>query len=175
MEKLSVAYKIETCSPSDISAEDKEECIKLISNGGAVGRRYVEENLPKAQRIAVTRCDNTIVGVGVIKQIRCNYTKGIADKSGHSFPSDTHELGYISIHEKHRSCGLSGYLVTELLSTHSKPLFATTSSEPMKKTLKKRGFLEKGKKWSGKNGCLTLWIYDPSVISTDPPTGHNAP
>lgn len=153
-------YEIEACTPVDVCSQIQKQCIELISSGGAVEQHYVEENFPHAHKVVTVTCESGIVGVGVIKQIRTDYASSIASRSGYSFPSDTHELGYITVQEKHRGKkpSLSGQMVKKLLSVCNKPLFATTSSESMKHTLKKAGFLEKGHAWDGNNGSLTLWV-----------------
>jgi len=54
---------------------------------------------------------------------------------------------------------LSGRIVQKLLSSNAGALFATTSSERMKKTLAQAGFVQKGSEWEGrKNQQLSLWI-----------------
>ena len=39
-----------------------------------------------------------------------------------------------------------------------RPLFATTSSEAMKRALMRAGFIQQGQEWLGRYGKLSLWI-----------------
>lgn len=151
-------YEIEAFTRVDVGSQIQQQCIELISSGGAVKPHYIKKNFPHAHKVVTVTHEGKIIGTGAIKQIREDYANDIASRSGHDFPSDTHELGYITVHEDHSGKRLSRKIVAELLSGFDKPLFATTSSGAMKSTLKKAGFLEKGHAWDGNNDSLTLWV-----------------
>jgi len=58
----------------------------------------------------------------------------------------------------HQGKGLSHRIVAALLSKNGGPLFATTSSDGMKKTLVKAGFVQKGREWKVQKGELSPWM-----------------
>jgi hypothetical protein len=93
----------------------------------------------------------------VDKRIRHAYALNKADKSGAAFPPDTPELGYVAIDSDHRGKNLSHRIVAGLIAKHTGPLFATTSSDRMKATLTKVGFVLKGHEWQGGKAPLSLW------------------
>ena len=104
------------------------------------------------------------VGVGAIKRRRPAYARQIAERSGVAFDPNILELGYVAVEPNHRGRGLSELIVQELLAHHPDPLFATTSSERMKRTLTRVGFAERGSIWPGRNGDqLSLWLKEPTV------------
>jgi GNAT superfamily N-acetyltransferase len=107
--------------------------------------------------VVLARRDGVIVGVGAIKRVRVTYAKSVGDKSCVTFPADTHELGYVAVHPNHQGKGLSHRIVRALLTEYQGRLFATTSSERMKHTLKQAGFVQKGKGWKGRTGTLSFW------------------
>ena len=108
--------------------------------------------------VAVARRARQIVGVGAIKRIRPGYAFDKAYKSGVTFAPDTPELGYVAVDPAHQGNGLSHRIVSELLSKNGGPLFATTSSDRMKRTLGKAGFAQKGREWKGWQAPISLWI-----------------
>lgn len=152
-------YDVKICVPSGLSKAELAECLALIKSGGAVDPASAGREVPKATSVVIARKDNKIVGVGAIKRIRRHYASDKARKSGVNFPPETPELGYIRIHDDHQRKGLSRCMVKALLSGHEGPLFATTSSAPMKKTLLNSGFVLKGCEWEGNSGSqLSLWL-----------------
>ena len=143
-----------------LSKKDLEDCILLIKDGGAIKNlKTAEEELPLAKLVAIKRAGQDIVGVGAIKQCRPIYTRSIAEKSTFQFDPCSHELGYVSIKKSHWGQELSKKITAKLLSEfQGRPLFATTSNERMKQTLKKAGFVQQGKEWMGNTEQLSLWI-----------------
>ena len=130
----------------------------LIVSGGAVNRRYVEEEFPLAVVVAVKWSDGEVVGVGVIKRAR-SYTATVAGRSGFALDPKMHELGYIRVKDEHQGKQYSRALVEALQVAHEAPLFATTSSEPMRRTLARCGFVRQGNEWAGRDGSmLSLWV-----------------
>ncbi|MSV35203.1 MAG: hypothetical protein EXQ47_06330 [Bryobacterales bacterium] len=100
------------------------------------------------------------VGVGAIKQPRQGYARGIAgaDKSGFAFDPQMNELGYVAVLAAHRG-GRSGQIMNSLLERFNISLWATTSDELMKHSLRNRGFLQKGNEWlNAKGKKLSLWL-----------------
>ncbi len=155
-----VHYDIKAGAPSKVSLKDLSQCIGIVKAGDAVDPDSAAAvEMPRAQVLAIASAGNFIVGVGAIKRCRPEYSFEIAEKSGVPFDPNTSELGYISIDAKHRGQRLSGRIVQELLSGHEGALFATTSSERMKRTLAHAGFVQKGSEWEGReNQQLSLWI-----------------
>lgn len=152
-------YELKTCTPSDLSQSELAKCIALVETGGAVDPTSVKNLLPRSTVLVVVRKDNQIVGVGAIKDIRKDYALKKAKESGVIFPPETRELGYVRVHDDHQKKGLSSCIVKALLSTQDGPLFATTSSLPMKKTLRDTEFVSRGCEWAGQGGSqLSLWL-----------------
>ena len=146
--------------PAELYKEEIQACIFLIQQGGAIENpKSVVEELPRAIVIAVKRDGTDVVGVGAIKRKRPSYASGIAKSSGFLFDANTHELGYVAVKKSHRKRGISHEIAAKLLSTfQTKPLFATTSHDAMKLTLKNAGFVQRGNEWPGVKRVLSLWI-----------------
>lgn len=156
-----MSIEVLTFSPNELSDEDIEACISLLKDGGGVNPITMATELPHAMLLAIIREGNEIVGVGAIKRKRPQYARSIGKKSGFHFNNNIHELGYIALKESHRGFGLSNEITTKLLAEfRGRPLFATVSKEPMKRTLEKAGFVRRGDGWSGLRGEFTLWILD---------------
>ena len=129
----------------------------LIVEGYAVDRTHVEEWFPQSPMVAVARSGADIVGVGAIKPPR-PYTKRVAERSGFDLDPQMHELGYITVREDHRGRRISHAIVQALDSEHEAPLFATTSSEAMKRTLRRFRFEPRGTEWTRRGSVLSLWV-----------------
>jgi hypothetical protein len=152
-------YEITSRAASRFSLRDLNQCIRIVSAGDAVDPDSAAMEIPRAQVLALVSKGNLIVGVGAVKRQRREYASHIAERSGVSFDPNASELGYVAIDAKHQGQQLSGRIVRALLSSHQGVLFATTSSEPMKKTLARTGFVQKGRFWEGRRGeQLSLWI-----------------
>lgn len=150
--------------PSKIPLRDLSRCIKIVQRGDAVDPDSASVELPRSQILVFALAGGHIVGVGAIKRRRPAYACQIAERSGASFDPNTLELGYVAVEPNHRSRGLSELIVHELLAHHPDPLFATTSSERMKRTLTRLGFAERGGTWPGRNGeQLSLWLKESTV------------
>lgn len=148
-------------APTDLSPDELRECLSLITDGCAVDPGTAAAELPRAMLIvlAVQRDHPNIVGLGAIKGQRPRYASSIAIKSGVPFDKNIHELGYVVVHQLHRGLGLSHKITAALLSGFpERPLFATTSHEGMKRTLRQAGFVPQGSEWPGRKGNLSLWI-----------------
>jgi GNAT superfamily N-acetyltransferase len=160
-EVLSVqTYEVTRCVPGDLSESELEACAEIITAGEAVDPEWARAQLPLAISIAVARLAGEIVGIGAIKQVRPGYATSIAGRSKFAFRSDTPELGYVAVTERHRRQGLSHRLVEKLLASHQGPLFATTDNANMKASLLAGGFSQKGHEWMGQRAMLSLWIRD---------------
>jgi hypothetical protein len=151
-------YEVSPGPPAALSDGEREACVAIVAQGGAVNLKSAKEKLVLASVLAVARMGGTIVGVGAIKRIRTGYAARIAVRSGFDFAPETPELGYVAVDSGHRGHKLSHRIVAELLESHDGPLFATTSNPAMKKTLGDAGFVRKGLEWEGDSGRLSLWI-----------------
>lgn len=155
-------YNVTACAAADLNDEEQAACIAIIESGDAVDPESAEAELPRARLVAVARRGNQIVGVGALKRNRPDYAFDKASKSGVPFALDTPELGYVAVDPDHQGKGLSRRIVEALLSKNGGPLFAATSSDRMKQTLAKSGFVQKGREWNGQRGRLSLWIRESS-------------
>lgn len=153
-------YDVKSHLPNQLSKDEIARCLSLIREGGAVDTASAKNELPLARAIAAVRSGNEIVGVGVIKQPRPSYASRVATKSCFSFDKNMLELGYVARDKAHGGHSLSQGIVAELLSgCPDTPLFATTSNQKMKETLKGAGFVQQGKEWLGRDKKrLSLWI-----------------
>jgi GNAT superfamily N-acetyltransferase len=157
-------YEIRARVPSKIPLRDLSRCIKIVRTGNAVDPDSASAELPHSKILAFALAGGHIVGVGAIKRRRPAYARQIAERSGASFDPNTLELGYVAVEPNHRGRGLSELIVQELLTHHLDSLFATTSSEHMKRTLTRVGFAERGNAWLGRNGDqLSLWLKESTV------------
>ena len=144
--------------PSRLTEPARKECVALIANGGAVDRAYVEQWFPLSVVVAVKWSGAEVVGVGVIKPAR-PHTATVARESGFELPPKMHELGYITVKDEHQGQGISRALVKALHTAHEAPLYATTSNERMRSTLRRFGFEPRGNEWRGNEGSmLSLWV-----------------
>jgi hypothetical protein len=161
-----VKYDVHAFRPTELSRKEIAKCLSLIKKGSAVDSASAAKQLPQARVVAVVRTGNEIVGVGVIKQPRPAYASKIAKYSEFPFDSYMFELGYVAREPSHRGHNLSEQIVSKLLSVSpAVSLFATTSNDKMKETLKTAGFLRRGKEWRGaKNNRLSLWVKEAETI-----------
>jgi hypothetical protein len=151
-------YIVSLNAPSSLTEEEIAQCIDVLKKGDAVDLASAKRELPIASLLAVVRDRAAIVGVGAIKRERPGYAAKTARDSGVSFPLNTLELGYVAVLPDHQGNGLSHMIVDALLSQHQGRLFATTSSERMKKTLTGIGFLNKGNEWPGREKqMVSFW------------------
>lgn len=154
-------YVVERCVPEHLDDAETAACIAIVRKGEAVGPESAKLGLARARLLAVVRKGGQVVGVGAIKHPRPDYTaKKVAKPSGHAFPADTPELGYVAVDPAHRGNHLSSKIVAVLLGEYPGPLFATTDCERMKTVLSKAGFVQKGHEWKGRRGQLSLWLKD---------------
>lgn len=153
----------ELISPRELSAAEVGFCVSLISDGGAVERKYVERYFPESASVALIRIERLIVGVGVIKPRREEYANQVAKRSGYRLAPELHELGYVTLHRDYQGKGLSHEIVGALVSAFAdQPIFATTSSGAMKTALSRVGFEPRGVEWKGSKGdLLSLWLRVP--------------
>ena len=152
-------HEIEIFKSGTLPALDLDRCVKLLDEGGAVNSVSARAELPLAPVVAVHRHDAIIVGVGAIKQERNWYAQTISERSGFELPADSYELGYVATAPTHVGRGISKSITAKLLAEFlARPLFATTASLYMKKTLRQAGFQQKGHMWRGKKEQLSLWL-----------------
>lgn len=160
-------YEIRARVPSRIPLRDLSHCTKIVRIGDAVDPDSASVELPRSEVLAFALAGDRIVGVGAIKRRRPVYARQIAERSGVSFDPNTPELGYVAVEADHRGRRLSELIVRELLANHPGPLFATTSSERMRSTLARVGFVERGHSWPSRNGeQLSLWIKESQSFPT---------
>jgi len=154
-------YLLTSTEPVNLSDDELAACLRIIDQGRAVDIESAGEELRLGHALVLVRKKSAIVAVGAIKRARPDYAAGISKprKSGYRFESDMAELGYVAVDERHRGNGLSQVIVTDLIRRYPRPLFATTSNERMKKTLKNAGFQRRGREWKSRTGSpLSLWI-----------------
>ncbi len=145
-------YEVTRCVPGDLSESERQACAEIITAGEAVDPQWARAQLPVAISIAVARLAGEIVGVGAIKQVRPGYATSIAGRSKFAFHSDTPELGYVAVAERHGRQGLSRRILTCLTDEREGALFATTDDPNMKKVLLAAGFTERGQPWPRATG-----------------------
>ena len=151
--------EIQCCAGERLSGEARAACIALIVEGGAVELTKAEAGLPQARVVAINLMGQEIVGVGAIKRWNPQRASTLAGKSESPLDPCSHELGYIAVREGFKGQKRSHRITATLLSKfQERPLFATTSNEYMKRTLRKAGFVQQGKEWMGNTEQLSLWI-----------------
>jgi hypothetical protein len=150
-------YLVALVRPSDLTGAEMTRCVTIVQEGEAADPGSVETELPLATVLAVLRKREEIVGVGAIKRVRLEYARRIAKRSGHDFPPETSELGYVARVPHHRGHRLAPRIVAALLTRPEGPLWATTDSDSMKAALLDATFEQRGRKWNGGRGELSLW------------------
>ena len=143
-------YEVRIVPFADLDAREIASCIALIRSGGALDVQSAKAELPQTTTLALARKNGKIVGIGTIKRERPDYAKRISQKSGVQFPGETRELGYVAVSAEHRGKHLSHCIARALLNRYEGRLFATTSSDPMKRTVARFGFAQKGNEWKGR-------------------------
>ena len=153
---------VQGCVPEHLVAAEMAACVAIVREGKAVGAEAAARGLPRARLLGVVRKGRQVVGVGAIKRPRPGYdaAKKVAKRSGHEFPADPPELGYVAVDPEHRGNHLSPKIVAALLAERQGPLFATTDCKRMKTVISKAGFVHKGNEWKGNRGQLSLWLKD---------------
>lgn len=143
-----------------LSAAESTQCMQILRDGGAVDTITAKRGLDVANKIAVAKSGRDIIGLAVLKADRPAYASKIAGSSGSSIEKSAIELGYVAVRSDSRKQGIAKSLLNALMSVADSPLFATTSSNAMKKMLSDEGFRKTGKTWDGKTGRLSLWQRD---------------
>lgn len=153
-------YEVHSVSPHELSQVDIATCLSLIKIGNAADYASAKTQFAHTRVVAVIKLDKQIVGVGVIKQPRPSYAASVARKCKFPFGRNMLELGYVARDPSHKGHSFSEKIVSQLLSSlPGVDLFATTSNEKMKATLKHAGFVQRGGEWAGKNkNRLSLWL-----------------
>jgi hypothetical protein len=143
-----------------LSPAESTQCMRILRDGGAVDTVTAKRGLNVADKIAVAKSGREIIGLAVLKADRPAYASKIAASSASSIRNDAIELGYVAVRGDSRRQGIAKSLLNALMSVADVPLFATTSSNAMKKMLHDKGFRKTGKTWEGKTGRLSLWQRD---------------
>jgi GNAT superfamily N-acetyltransferase len=143
-----------------LSAAESTQCIHILRDGGAVDTVSAKRGLDLANKIAVAKSGREIIGIAVLKADRPAYVSRIAASSGSSIKKGAIELGYVAVRSDSRKQGIAKSLLNALMSVADVSLFATTSSNAMKKMLHDKGFRKTGRTWEGKTGRLSLWQRD---------------
>lgn len=137
--------------------------VRLVSEGGAVDQRSVQDKLKNTDKVAFIERDKKMVAVAALKPARPKYARRLSgkEKSGYELCGDIPELGYVAVSCDWRDLHLSSKVVEKILTEHgSGKLFATTSDPKMKKLLAKHDFSRVGQEWPSKRPGehLSLWI-----------------
>lgn len=157
-------YTVELVDPRGLSEADFVAFLSVVTAGNAVDPCSAREQIPQATALAIAKVSDQVVGVGAIKantQERWDYAAGQARKAMHAFDLKTLELGYVAVVAEHRRKDLSRRLVACLLARYQGPLFATTSSNGMIKTLEWAKFTRYGQQWESERSpypMLSLWL-----------------
>ncbi len=146
-------YEIRASAPSKLSLRNLSHCTRIVRTGDAVDPDSAAVELPRSEILALALAGNLIIMESVRSSAGAQDTPArSAERSGVSFDPNTSELGYVAVDPEHRGRRLAERIVRELLANHVAPLFATTSSEPLKRTLARVGFVKRGHAWPGRNG-----------------------
>ena len=151
-------YDVQACVANDLTQSEMERCLRIIEAGTAVNPDAARKELPLVQVMVIARSGDEIVAIGVIKRTRPRYASSIARSSEFQFSRQTAELGHVAVDIKHRGNHLSHAILAKLLTNFEAPLFATTDSDYMKRSLRQAGFKKRGKEWKGRRGALSLWL-----------------
>lgn len=154
-------YRYRTLAGKSLDDSDLQTCLKILAEEPAVNLQMAEEHLPNSNWVCLTLHKREIVGLGAIKGKRQEYARSVSRKSGHVFPDDMLELGYVAVSTNHRGNHISPRLVGELLAQYADPLFSTTFNDKMISVLESFGFLRKGQDWpshESPGSLLSLWI-----------------
>src|SRR5258706_1496089 len=89
-------YLVSAAAPRDLTEAEMARCVTIVMNGEAVDPASSEIELPQATVLAIVRKGQEIVGLGAIKRVRMGYAAQVAKRSGHEFPPETPELGYVA-------------------------------------------------------------------------------
>ncbi len=132
--------------------------VDFLREAGAVKYfKTARERLLSAELVTLTKGQD-LVGIGAIKAKRSEYNRKIATRSQYLLPERMCEIGYIAVAKAYRGKGYSKQIVKELLE-YDDWVFATTSSEAMRRTFCHFGFKPKGNMWTSKEGAkLSLWV-----------------
>jgi GNAT superfamily N-acetyltransferase len=140
-----------------LSTKESTQCLHILRDGGAVDTATAKRGLEAAKEIALAKSGREIIGLAVLKTERPAYASKIAASSGSSIEKGAVELGYVAVRSDFQKQGVAKSLLNALTSLTNAPLFATTSSNAMKKMLSETGFRKTGKTWAGKTIRLSLW------------------
>lgn len=141
-------YSREIKRPADVSKEEMDRFIALVSRGGEVADG-LQDRIAHAKALGFVKFDEHPVGVAAIKRPLKSYRMKVFEKSKSSLEQSdfSFELGWIYLKENHRQKGQITPLLEEMLSDYAnKAIFATTRSSNlvMMELLKQLGFKMSG-------------------------------
>jgi hypothetical protein len=155
-------YTVDRTTPAQLSEAEKLRCIELVQQGHAANAAVAAREIRLATALAVARKDGAIVAVGAIKRAR-DYTATVAENADYPLPVDTPEMGYVSVDKPHRDKRLSSKVIEKLLDGHKGPIFASTSSDKIRKINTRLGFTKAGREWDSVQNPgdkISLWVKD---------------
>lgn len=165
-------FSVHACKATELSVADIGRAIEIVKGGAAVDTARLRTNLLASEWIVLVSCGSDLAGVGAIKGDRANYLQRVAHKSDYTIPTDSHELGYVSVSPRYRGNHLSNIIVEKLLAAYKGDVFATTFNPRMMQTLRVTGFERVGREWpsvESPGSLVSLWIrksdrsYTPST------------
>ena len=147
-----------------LDGPDRRRVAALVDKGKAIigSRGQIEQRLGTTKLIALIKDTSSgkIVACGALKDNGPGYraTNFEFCGCGPLRIRNCRRLGYVVVDEDHTGNHLSRTMAEMIIAAAAGPLFATTDSDRMKRTLSRQGFKQAGGAWKGGKGQLTLWL-----------------
>jgi GNAT superfamily N-acetyltransferase len=146
-------------APSDLSAAEFDQCVKLIVAGGAVSLGHAIDGMTRAEAAACCLSAGDVVAVGVLKNPLPGYRSRVFESAGVPLESSAFEkeIGYFATRPDFQQKGLAGQLLESIVrELKGRPAFATTGSAYMERLLSTHEFRRIGNPYKSREGNGTL-------------------
>lgn len=170
---MSVVMRIDALAPQNLSDEQRAAFIRLVQEGGEVGKAALATNMGNARVLILGSVAGDVKGIAALKRPQASYCKKIRERTGVEVgePLYPYELGYVVLAPEARGKRISHRLVAEALAhADGRAIFATARDEngAMLATLASAGFRPVGREYRGRNNQkMRLLVREPSAA-----TGH---
>lgn len=153
---MSVLMKVDALAPQDLSDNQRAAFIRLVEEGGEVGKRALATNMRNARVLILGSVAGDVKGIAALKRPQASYRKKIREWAGVEVgaPLYPYELGYVVLAPEARGKRISHRLVAEALAhADGRAIFATARDEngAMLATLATAGFRSVGREYRGRN------------------------
>jgi predicted GNAT family N-acyltransferase len=160
-------------TPGECNKAELQAFSRLVKKGNEVNLQFLKTGLQRTHQLAFCYAGTRLVGIAALKKSGIGYQNDVFDRAGVPEYAGiySHEIGYISTHERFRKQGICTALIQRLLRQTTEPIFATARSQnkDMINILQRFGFLAVGHRFLGRHKRPE--VYYVRLFIRPPPKG----